>query len=86
MILAAKPYYNIPNEELPRKIVNGLRLDKPTTCTDELYDLMLNCWQVNRTERPSFKDIVSKLSNNSKKIYVEFSVLNPTYIFPPHEK
>lgn len=81
--LAALPYCTIRDDELTSKLLQGLRLDKPTMCTNDLYDLMLSCWNVNNAERPSFKDIVRQLSENKKKIYVDFSEINPKYIFPP---
>lgn len=78
------PYFEIEDKELPEKLLKGLRLEKPKLCSDELYDLMLNCWQLNRNNRPSFNEIVDKFSGSQHKTYVDFGVLNQLYVFPPH--
>lgn len=62
---------------------SGLRLERPEICTTELYDLMLKCWLENPTDRPTFQDIKDQLDMKKRKIYVDFDVLNPSYVFPP---
>ena len=32
-------------------------LDQPGTCPREIYDLMLECWRLEPTQRPSFREI-----------------------------
>ncbi|KPM11278.1 tyrosine-protein kinase-like protein 4 [Sarcoptes scabiei] len=44
------------------RISYRMALPKPTTCPSEIYDLMLECWQLNEQIRPSFKDITQFLS------------------------
>jgi len=43
------------HEDLQAKLESGYRHPKPDICPDYLYnDILLNCWQVPRTERPPF--------------------------------
>lgn len=41
------------------------------------------CWATNPDDRPDFGDICQKLDPNKNKIYIDFSELSPTYVFPP---
>lgn len=43
------------------RISYRLALPRPTTCPSEIYDLMLECWQLNEQIRPSFRDITQFL-------------------------
>ena len=36
-------------------------MKKPETCPDEIYELMLDCWQVNYRLRPTFDKIVERI-------------------------
>lgn len=51
------PYPGMDHEEIKRKIREGYRMPKPNgeICSDELYEIMLNCWKLKPEERPSFK-------------------------------
>ncbi len=48
------PYPGMENSEVIRKITNGVRLEKPRDCPNEVYDLMLKCWAEKPKERPKF--------------------------------
>ncbi|KAK5644771.1 hypothetical protein RI129_006071 [Pyrocoelia pectoralis] len=81
--LGAFPYGNIENGKLLRYLQSGERLERPEVCTDELYSLMLRCWSREIHLRPSFEELVQQLDSRKKHIYVDFSQLNPLYMFPP---
>lgn len=55
------PYFKVIdiNEYL---ITLGKRLPKPESCPDELYKLMLLCWQIDTEKRPSSQDILKFFS------------------------
>ncbi|XP_022793930.1 receptor-type tyrosine-protein kinase FLT3-like, partial [Stylophora pistillata] len=55
------PYPGIYNRELYKLLKSGYRMDKPVVCSDELYELMLNCWREDPEERPSFEQLITKL-------------------------
>ncbi|CAH1108431.1 unnamed protein product [Psylliodes chrysocephalus] len=80
--LGALPYQKTPNSLVLYNLKMGKRLERPRICTDELYTLMLNCWNETPGKRPTFCGIVQQLDCQKKKVYLDFSVLNPTYIFP----
>lgn len=61
----------------------GARLKMPEICTTDLYKLMLKCWMENPVERPTFQEIKDQLDMKKRKIYVDFDILNPSYVFPP---
>ena len=41
--------------------MRGLRLPQPPNASDDLYQLMLNCWQIDLDERPNFDEILQVL-------------------------
>lgn len=45
------------NDELYFKIRDGYRSEKPAIASDQIYDIMLSCWNVNPESRPSFSDL-----------------------------
>ena len=50
-----------------KSIEKGYRLPAPMDCPEALYQLMLDCWQKQRTHRPSFTSIVSTLDNLARQ-------------------
>ncbi|CAL1268200.1 unnamed protein product [Larinioides sclopetarius] len=61
MTFGGMPYATIPPEKLFHLLKQGTRLEKPTNCRMETYLLMLECWNVNPSERPTFSALVRKL-------------------------
>ncbi|XP_059469461.1 putative inactive tyrosine-protein kinase Wsck [Neocloeon triangulifer] len=58
LALGGTPYPEIANRELPARIMRGLILPQLQHVGDELYQLLLQCWQVDLDERPSFEQLV----------------------------
>ncbi|XP_030761792.1 uncharacterized protein LOC115886678 [Sitophilus oryzae] len=84
--LGAFPYKNLSNESVIIHIKEGKRLERPQTCTDQVYNLMKKCWQQHPDDRPTFEDISRELDPTRGKIYVDFSKISPKYIFPPAQE
>ncbi|KAK3884162.1 hypothetical protein Pcinc_011562 [Petrolisthes cinctipes] len=59
--LGGTPYADVRTEEVAGRVMRGLRLPQPQYVGDELYQLMLNCWQHDPDERPSFIDLETDL-------------------------
>lgn len=45
------------NARLIDRIKNGLRLQKPPHSTDEIYQIMSDCWCMDPDSRPTFTDL-----------------------------
>ncbi|KAL2296594.1 hypothetical protein Nmel_015914, partial [Mimus melanotis] len=56
-----RPYWNMTNRDVITSVEEGYRLPAPMGCPSSLHQLMLDCWQKERSERPRFAHIVSIL-------------------------
>uniref|UniRef100_A0A8C6UUU1 Fibroblast growth factor receptor n=1 Tax=Neogobius melanostomus TaxID=47308 RepID=A0A8C6UUU1_9GOBI len=76
--LGGSPYPGVPVEELFKLLKEGHRMDKPSTCTQELYLMMRDCWHAVPSHRPTFKQLVEDLDRclaiSSNQEYLELSV------------
>lgn len=55
------PYPGIPARLLAGKLLIGYRMEKPTQCSDELYEVMKACWQLDSEARPTFAELANIL-------------------------
>uniref|UniRef100_A0A8C1RLI1 Fibroblast growth factor receptor n=1 Tax=Cyprinus carpio TaxID=7962 RepID=A0A8C1RLI1_CYPCA len=76
--LGGSPYPGVPVEELFKLLKEGHRMDRPSTCTHELYMMMRDCWHAVPSQRPTFKHLVEDLdrtlSMTSNQEYLDLSV------------
>lgn len=79
----AFPYPAVSNHELIPFLNANKRLEKPENCSDQLYDIMLRCWQENPKDRPTFAELVQILEPSHQRIYIDFNELSADYVFPP---
>ncbi|XP_048096905.1 ephrin type-A receptor 2 [Alosa alosa] len=61
MAFGERPYWDMSNHEVMKAINEAFRLPAPMDCPSAVYQLMLQCWQQDRSKRPRFPDIVSIL-------------------------
>ncbi|NXU23248.1 EPHA7 protein, partial [Thalassarche chlororhynchos] len=65
MSYGERPYWDMSNQDvgytLSVSIEEGYRLPAPMDCPAGLHQLMLDCWQKERGERPKFEQIVGIL-------------------------
>ncbi|XP_044203672.1 ephrin type-A receptor 2a [Thunnus albacares] len=61
MAFGERPYWDMSNHEVMKAINEGFRLPAPMDCPSAIYQLMLQCWQHDRSKRPRFTDIVNIL-------------------------
>ncbi|CAG5126965.1 unnamed protein product, partial [Candidula unifasciata] len=59
--LGGCPYPGIPNKDLFDLLKGGYRLGKPSNCSTDLYNIMLNCWHPQPVDRPSFTELRKKI-------------------------
>ena len=56
------PYADVrTTDELMLRVVKGARLAQVETIEDELYRLMLTCWEADTQERPTFHNLQAQL-------------------------
>uniref|UniRef100_A0A1A8JSP8 Ephrin type-A receptor 10 n=3 Tax=Nothobranchius kuhntae TaxID=321403 RepID=A0A1A8JSP8_NOTKU len=64
MSYGERPYWDMGTQDVVKAIEDGFRLPAPVSCPAHLHQLMLDCWQKERMERPSFSQIHSALSKS----------------------
>ncbi|KAI5625971.1 ephrin type-A receptor 6 isoform X2 [Silurus asotus] len=61
MSYGERPYWEMSNQDVILSIEEGYRLPAPMGCPVALHQLMVHCWQKERSRRPRFHDILSFL-------------------------
>ncbi|XP_008046021.1 vascular endothelial growth factor receptor 2 [Carlito syrichta] len=62
--LGASPYPGVKiDEEFCRRLKEGTRMRAPDYTTPEMYQTMLDCWQGEPSQRPTFSELVEHLGN-----------------------
>jgi len=55
------PYAGLSNERVIEKVtIEGYRLPSPANCPKEIYQWMLDCWNNEAEQRPSFQQLKCK--------------------------
>ncbi|XP_070537542.1 uncharacterized protein [Ptychodera flava] len=72
--LGALPYPDLKNKEVAENVKSGYLMDKPPHCTQEIYTLMLRCWDPDVVDRPDFGQLVNDVREmNRNKEVVDLS-------------
>uniref|UniRef100_A0A669QT86 receptor protein-tyrosine kinase n=1 Tax=Phasianus colchicus TaxID=9054 RepID=A0A669QT86_PHACC len=62
--LGASPYPGVQiDEDFCSKLKEGTRMRAPEQATEEIYQIMLDCWRSNPNERPRFSELVKRLGD-----------------------
>lgn len=61
--LGGNPYPLLSTSDLITELKSGYRMEKPSSCSKELYELMLSCWSALPNDRPNFSSIQSRLED-----------------------
>lgn len=59
--LGGNPYPSLSTSDLIMELKRGYRMEKPDSCSKELYELMLSCWSALPIDRPAFTTINKRL-------------------------
>ncbi|EJW81033.1 hypothetical protein WUBG_08058, partial [Wuchereria bancrofti] len=72
--LGGFPYPTVSDKDLLKYLLQGNRLEKPISSSNEVYDVMIQCWSHNANDRPSFAYLCEHLNdlNSQQCPYVEF--------------
>ncbi|KAE8296711.1 Hepatocyte growth factor receptor [Larimichthys crocea] len=81
MTRGAPPYSDVNSFDITVFLLQGRRLLQPEFCPDALYTVMIECWHPKPERRPSFSELVARIS----AIFSSFSgehyvLLNTTYV------
>ncbi|GMS91568.1 hypothetical protein PENTCL1PPCAC_13743, partial [Pristionchus entomophagus] len=79
--LGGFPYPTVSDSDLLPHLTQGQRLEKPISCSDDIYNIMIMCWSANPNHRPTFACLADELGS-MKSPYVEF--LPDAATLPPH--
>ncbi|XP_001661192.2 tyrosine-protein kinase receptor torso [Aedes aegypti] len=59
--LGGNPYPMLETGNLLLELKAGYRMERPASCCEELYELMLSCWRALPSERPTFSTVTNQL-------------------------
>ncbi|XP_076159386.1 hepatocyte growth factor receptor isoform X2 [Alosa pseudoharengus] len=81
MTRGAPPYSDVNSFDITVFLLQGRRLLQPEFCPDGLYNVMIECWHPKPERRPTFSELVHRIS----AIFSSFSgehyvLLNTTYV------
>lgn len=62
LTIGATPYAHTGNKDVAARVLRGMRPSQPSYVGDELFQLCLQCWQVDPDERPSFSSLLNELT------------------------
>lgn len=81
MTRGAPPYPDVNTFDITVYLLQGRRLLQPEYCPDPLYEVMLKCWHPKAELRPSFSELVSRISVIFSTFIGEHYVhVNATYV------
>ncbi|XP_029025338.1 tyrosine-protein kinase Fer isoform X2 [Betta splendens] len=65
--LGVCPYPGMTNQQAREQVEKGYRMACPQRCPDDVYKVMLRCWQYNSGDRPKFSELQRDLVAIKKK-------------------
>ncbi|XP_071140498.1 tyrosine-protein kinase SYK-like isoform X1 [Mytilus edulis] len=64
-----KPYRKMKGNEILKFLVEDeKRLQKPDFCDEQVYEIMLECWQYDKKDRPTFEEIDQKMRYQQQRL------------------
>ncbi|XP_078379917.1 tyrosine kinase receptor Cad96Ca-like [Oculina patagonica] len=69
LTIGGSPYPRINTRQIAMKLQEGFRMPKPKHVDSEIYQIMLNCWKQNPSDRPTFpklKETMKGMERNHK--------------------
>ncbi|XP_031563843.1 fibroblast growth factor receptor-like [Actinia tenebrosa] len=71
------PYPAISGLELLSNLQHGYRLEKPEECSNEVCQIMMDCWQKDPSKRPKFTDLTKRILLLLKDVPGHEDVVSP---------
>ncbi|KAJ2948936.1 hypothetical protein O0L34_g5871 [Tuta absoluta] len=72
--LGGFPYAELSNQDVPTFLAHGGRLPKPARASPRLYQLMTECWSPDPQHRPTFAQLVERLTLQMQ-LYVDLDAV-----------
>ncbi|XP_052774954.1 tyrosine-protein kinase SYK-like isoform X2 [Mya arenaria] len=67
-----KPYKKMKGQEILRFLVEeDKRLERPPKCDEDVYQVMLHCWEYEKDRRPDFKTVSGYMKETFKKMRLQ---------------
>eukprot|EP00118_Oscarella_pearsei_P015070 m.133138 g.133138 ORF g.133138 m.133138 type:complete len:589 (+) comp38106_c0_seq6:401-2167(+) len=73
--LGSVPYPGLERQLLVSMLEKGHRMDQPEDCSEEMYQLMVRCWEARPAARPNFREIKDTMEGilSATKGYLDLS-------------
>lgn len=55
------PYPRIPLADVVKHVEKGYQMEAPEGCPKRIYEVMRKAWDLNKDQRPSFRDVTDTL-------------------------
>ncbi|XP_020824500.1 tyrosine-protein kinase Fer isoform X1 [Phascolarctos cinereus] len=66
--LGVCPYPGMTNQHAREQVEQGYRMSAPHKCPEEIYKIMLKCWDYKPENRPKFSELQKELAAIKKKV------------------
>ncbi|XP_053338604.1 receptor tyrosine-protein kinase erbB-3b [Clarias gariepinus] len=66
MTHGAEPYTSMHPNDVPGLLEKGERLAQPQICTIDVYMVMVKCWMIDETIRPTFKELANEFTRMAR--------------------
>ncbi|XP_036594361.1 tyrosine-protein kinase Fer isoform X1 [Trichosurus vulpecula] len=66
--LGVCPYPGMTNQHAREQVEQGYRMSAPQKCPEEIYKIMLKCWDYKPENRPKFSELQKELAAIKKKV------------------
>ncbi|XP_046599391.1 platelet-derived growth factor receptor alpha isoform X3 [Neodiprion lecontei] len=78
--LSRTPYPGMEAKEQYDQIIDGYRMEKPKYATEEIYDIISNCWKETPNLRPSFSELAETIGTLlEENIRIHYANLNSPF-------
>ena len=78
--LGGSPYPGVPSHDLYRMVKDGYRMECPDNCSEEIYAIMMSCWEAEPSDRPTFTQLKEQFDSlleaklESECAYISFNM------------
>ncbi|XP_074634705.1 fibroblast growth factor receptor 1-like isoform X1 [Acropora palmata] len=78
--IGGSPYPRMEGRKIASSLQQGYRMPKPDHVDNDLYQIMMNCWQSEPEARPSFNDLTQQLKRmeNQNKNLIKMHIYDNT--------